>query len=106
VRKPETKWVPRVDECPHRSRAGSHFAPLRSPARNRAVKQQATEWNIIGEWIDEWAGGGAVTGEPSFSLRGSFQLTLVPRERKRRDSNRGLVITTVLRNCVDSRMSA
>ena len=51
------------------------------------------------EWIDEWAGGGSVTGEPSTSLRGSFQLTLVPRERKRRDSNRGLVITTASKLC-------
>jgi len=106
VRKPKIKWAPRMDGCPHRCRAGSHFAPLRSPGRNRAVKKQATEWNIIGEWIDEWAGGGAVTGEPSLSLRGSFQLTLVPRERKRRDSNRGLVIRTTLRSGLNSRMSA
>jgi hypothetical protein len=99
VRKPETKWAHRVDGCPHRCRAGSHFAPLRSPGRARAVKKQATQQNPIGEWIGEWAGGGAVTGEPSTSLGGSFQLTLVPRERKRRDSNRGLVITTASGLC-------
>jgi hypothetical protein len=106
VRKPKTKWTQRVDRCPHRSRAGSHCAPLRWPGRHRAVKKQAIESNLSQEWIGEWAGGGAVTGEPSLSLRGSDELTLVPRERKRRDSNRGLVITTALRGCVDSRMSA
>ena len=95
-----------MDGCPRRFRAGSHCAPLRSPGPKRAVKKPATQSNLIGEWIGEWAGGGAVTGEPSLSLRGSDELTLVPRERKRRDSNCGLVITTALRGCVDSRMSA
>ena len=99
MRKPTTKWAQRVDGGPHRDRAGSLCAPLRSPGLKRAVKKQATQRKPIGEWIDEWAGGGAVTGEPSTALGGSFQLTLVPRERKRRDSNRGLVITTALGLC-------
>mgnify|MGYP001614075530 CR=1 FL=1 len=106
MRKPNTKWAHRPDGCPHRAGAGSHGAPPRWPGRNRAAKKQAIESNLSQEWIGEWAGGGAVTGEPSLSLRGSFQLTLVPRESKRRDSNRGLVITAALRGCVDSRMSA
>ena len=106
MRKPQTKWTQRVDECPHRSRFGFHCAPRRSPERNRAVKKQTTRRKTTQEWMDEWAGGGAVTGEPSLSLGGSVELTLVPGERKRHDSNCGRVITTVLRNCVDSRMSA
>ena len=105
MRKPETKWAQRVDECPYRYRAGSYFAPLRSPGRARAVKKQTNSVEPIREWIGEWAGSGAVTGKPSLALGGSFQLTLVPRERKSRDSNRGLVITTAS-CCVDSRMSA
>ena len=99
MRKPETKWAHRVDGGPHRYRAGSHYAPLRSPGPARAVKKQTIQQNLIGEWIGEWAEGGAVIGEPSFSLRGSVSLTLVPRERKRRDSNRGLVITTASGLC-------
>jgi hypothetical protein len=55
--------------------------------------------HLLGEWIDEWVGGGPVIGEPSMTLGGSVELTLVARERKRRDSNRGLVITTALRLC-------
>ena len=106
MRKPQTKWTHRMDGCPLRWRAGSHCAPLRSPGLKRALNKQPLEPNIIGEWLDEWAGGGAVTGEPSLSLRGSVELTLVPRERTRRDSNCGRVITTALRGCVDSRMSA
>ena len=89
------KWAQRPDGCPHRYRAGSHFAPLRSPGLERAPEKTKAELNPIGEWIDEWAGGGSVTGEPSGTLRGSHRLTLVHRERKRRDSNRGLVITAV-----------
>ena len=103
---PNPKWAHRPDGCPHRAAAGSHLAPQRWPGRNRAPKRSTLKRTLIVEWIGEWAGSGAVTGEPSLSLRGSDELTLVPRERKRRDSNRGLVITTVLRNCVDSRMSA
>ena len=96
MRKPLTKWAQPSDRCPQRYRAGSHFAPLRSPGPTRAAKQSTTEQNPIREWLDECAGGGSVTGEPSTPLRGSFQLTLVPRERKRRDSNCGLVITTAV----------
>jgi len=99
VRKLKTKWAQRVDGCPHRYRAGSHSAPMRSPGRTRAVKEKTTQSNLSREWIDEWAGSSPVTGEPSTSLRGSFELTLVPRERKRRDSNRGLVITTAPKLC-------
>jgi hypothetical protein len=106
VRKPNTKWSVPVRLGLHRCRAGSLFAPLRSPGRNRAAKKPTIVRDFIGEWLDEWAGGGAVIGESSLSLGGSVSLTLVPRERKRRDSNRGLVITTALRSCVDSRMSA
>jgi len=62
------------------------------------VKNQTTEQNPIGEWIDEWAGGGAVRRTLEIVKR-QFQLTLVFRERKRRDSNRGLVITTALGLC-------
>ena len=97
--KPNTIWAQPMDGCPQRCRTGSLFAPLRSPGPARAVKKQTIQQNPIGEWIGEWAGGGAVTGEPSTSLGGSFQLTLVPRERKRRDSNRGLVITTASKLC-------
>jgi hypothetical protein len=95
VRKPSTKWVQRLDGCPHRSRAGSHFAPLRSPGPIGLWNKLKTKLHPIGEWIDEWAAGGSVTGEPSIPLRGNLGLTLAHRERKRRDSNRGLVITAV-----------
>jgi hypothetical protein len=97
--KPKTIGAQPMDGCPQRCRTGSLFAPLRSPGRTRAVKQRLTYSSSSREWIDEWAGGGPVTGEPSIALRGSFQLTLVPRERKRRDSNRGLVITTASKLC-------
>jgi hypothetical protein len=88
-----------MEASPDRYRAGSHYAPLRSPGRTRAEKKHPTHCNLSSQWLDEWAGSGTVTGEPSTSLRGSFQLTLVPRQRKRRDSNRGLVITTAARLC-------
>jgi hypothetical protein len=94
VRKPIIKWAQPVGQVTHRYRAGSHFAPLRSPGRLRAVNSKNNQANLVREWIGQWAGGGAVTGEPSTTLGGSVLLTLVPRERKRRDSNRGLVITT------------
>jgi hypothetical protein len=93
-----TKWAPWQGWVSRRYRAGSHCAPLRSPGRTWAVKQK-TLVDLVREWIDEWAGGGPVTGEPSMTLGGSVQLTLVPRERTRRDSNRGLVITTALGLC-------
>ena len=99
MRKPETKWAHRVDGGPHRYRAGSHYAPLRSPGRARAVEKEATRQNPSREWFGEWAGSGAVTGEPPTTLGGGFQPTLVPRERTRRDSNRGLVITTASGLC-------
>ena len=106
MRKLNTKWsVPRGPD-PHRGRAGSQLAPLRWPGRNRAANKQTTLRDLSREWIGEWAEGGAVIGEPSLSLGGSVSLTLVARERKRRDSNRGLVITTAFRSGVDSRMSA
>ena len=89
----------RRGNLPYRYRAGSYFAPLRSPGRARAVKKQTNSVEPIREWIGEWAGSGAVTGKPSLALGGSFQLTLVPRERKSRDSNRGLVITTASGLC-------
>jgi hypothetical protein len=95
VRKPLTKWAQRLDECPYRSRAGSHFAPLRSPGLDRAFERTETQLHPIGEWVDEWAGGGSVIGESSKPFGGSLRLILVQRERKRRDSNRGLVITAV-----------
>ena len=106
VRKTYPKWSASEGLDPNRSGAGSHWAPSRWPERHRAAKKLITRLHSIREWIDEWAEGGAVIGEPSTSLGGSLALTLVPRERKRRDSNRGLVITTALRSCVDSRMSA
>ena len=84
--KPKQNGRPGVDGSPQRWRAGSHCAPRRSPGRTRAVKKLLLGRNLIGEWIGEWAGGGSVTGEPSMSLGGSVSLTLVPRERKRRDS--------------------
>ena len=106
MRKLKIKWNARGGLDPHGCCAGSHLAPLRWPGRKRAAKKQTTLRDLSREWIGEWAEGGAVIGEPSFSLGGSVSLTLVARERKRRDSNRGLVITTVLRSGVDSRMSA
>ena len=98
MRKPCTKWAQSEDLESYRYRAGSHYAPLRSPGRCRAVKPKPQK-DLVREWLDEWAGGGPVIGEPSTTLGGSFQLTLVPRERKRRDSNRGLVITTASGLC-------
>jgi hypothetical protein len=98
MRKPTTKWARVEDLEPYRYRAGSHCAPLRSPGRPRAVNRKPLE-ALVREWFDEWAGGGPVMGEPSMTLGGSLRLTLVPRERKRRDSNRGLVITTALALC-------
>ena len=98
MRKPLTKWVPLEGLESHRYRAGSLCAPLRSPGRTRARNRKPLE-DLVKEWIDEWAGGGPVIGEPSTSLGGSILLTLVARERKRRDSNRGLVITTALGLC-------
>jgi hypothetical protein len=98
VRKPNTKWAPWSGAVSHRYRAGSLCAPLRSPGRSRAVNYKPLE-DLVREWIDEWVGGGPVIGEPSTTLGGSVELTLVPRERKRRDSNRGLVITTALGLC-------
>ena len=59
MRKPLTKWAPRLDGCSYRYRAGSHFAPLRSPGLARACEQTKTELRPIGEWIDEWAAGGS-----------------------------------------------
>ena len=106
MRKLKTKWSAPGGLEPHRGCAGSHVAPLRWPGRKRAAKKRTTLRDLSGEWIGEWAEGGAVIGEPSLSLGGSVSLTLVARERKRRDSNRGLVITTALRSGVDSRMSA
>ena len=106
VRKLKTKWSAPAGLDPHRGGAGSHLVPLRWPGRNRAAKKQTTLRDPNREWLGEWAEGGAVIGEPSLSLGGSVSLTLVARERKRRDSNRGLVITTALRSGVDSRMSA
>ncbi len=107
MRKLKTKWSAPPGLDPRRGRAGSPLAPLRWPGHNRAAKKQTTLRNLSQEWIGEWAEGGAVIGEPSLSLGGSVSsLTLVPRERKRRDSNRGLVITTALRSGADSRMSA
>ena len=107
VRKLKTKWSAPGGLDPHRRCAGSRFAPLRWPGRKRAANKQTTLRDLSREWIGEWAEGGAVIGEPSLSLGGSdSSLTLVPRERKRRDSNRGLVITTAFRSGVDSRMSA
>lgn len=98
MRKLLIKWVRLEGLESHRYRAGSLCAPLRSSGPRRAVNQKKAE-DLVGEWIDEWAGGGPVIGEPSMTLGGSFQLTLVARERKRRDSNRGLVITTALGLC-------
>ena len=98
MRKPTTKWARSQDLESYRYRAGSLCAPLRSPRRCRAVNRNILV-DLVREWIDEWAGVGPVIGEPSMTLGGSFQLTLVPRERKRRDSNRGLVITTALGLC-------
>ena len=93
MRKLNTKWcVPGGLDPRHRC-AGSHLAPLRWPGPTRAANKQTTLRNPSGEWIDEWAEGGAVIGEPSLSLGGSVSLTLVARERKRRDSNRGLEIS-------------
>jgi hypothetical protein len=106
MRKLKTKWSAPGGLEPHRGCAGSHVAPLRWPGRKRAAKKRTTLRDLSGEWIGEWAEGGAVIGEPSLSLGGSVSLTLVARERKRRDSNRGLVITTALWSGVDSRMSA
>ena len=91
VRKPNTKWSALRGLDPHRSRAGSHLAPLRSPGQNRAAKKQTIGSEINLEWLDEWAGGGSVIGEPSSALGGSVPLTLESRERKRRDSHRGQV---------------
>src|SRR4051794_56119 len=106
VRKLNPKWSAPGGPDPQRGRTGSHLAPHRWPGRNRAAEKQIILRNPSREWIDEWAEGGAVIGEPSLSLGGSdSSLTLVPRERKRRDSNRGLVITTAFRSGVDSRMS-
>lgn len=98
MRKPTTKWAQLEDLESYRYRAGSLCAPLRSPGRSRAVHRKTQE-DLVREWLGEWAGGGPVIGEPSMTLGGSFQLTLVPRERTRRDSNRGLVITTTLGLC-------
>jgi len=98
MRKPTTKWARAEDLESCRYRAGSHCAPLRSPGRARAVNRKPLEV-LVREWFDEWAGGGPVIGESSTTLGGSLRLTLVPRERKRRDSNRGLVITTALGLC-------
>ena len=106
MRKLKTKWSAPAGLDPDRGCAGSHSAPHRWPGRKRAAKKLIIVGALSREWLGEWAGGGAVIGEPSFSLGGSVSLTLVPRERKRRDSNRGLVITTALRSGVDSRMSA
>ena len=96
MRKPYKKWSAPEGLDPQPGRAGSPLVPLRSPGRNRAAKYLIVASEFNQEWIGEWAGGGAVTGEPSLSLGGSVSLTLVARERKRRDSNRGLVITTAL----------
>ena len=60
--------------------------PGRPPAPERAVHPSSRKGTLCREWLEAWAGGGSVTGEPSLSLRGSLRLTLVPRERKRRDS--------------------
>src|SRR3954469_25142672 len=107
MRKLKTKWSAPGGLDLHRGCAGSQLAPHRWPGRKRAANKHITVRDLSREWIGEWAEGGAVIGEPSLSLGGSVSsLTLVPRERKRRDSNRGLVITTVLRSGVDSRMSA
>ena len=93
MRKLKTKWSAPGGLEPHRGCAGSHVAPLRWPGRKRAAKKRTTLRDLSGEWIGEWAEGGAVIGEPSLSLGGSVSLTLVARERKRRDSNRGLEIS-------------
>ena len=106
MRKLKTKWSSPGGLDPHRGGTGSQLAPHRWPGRKRAANKHITVRDLSREWIGEWAEGGAVIGEPSLSLGGSVSLTLVARERKRRDSNRGLVITAVLRNGVDSRMSA
>ena len=98
MRKPQTKWAPLEDLESYRYRAGSLCAPLRSPGRSRAANPKNLE-DLVREWIEKWAGGGPVIGEPSTTLGGSVPLTLVPRERKRRDSNRGLVITTAFGLC-------
>ena len=102
----KTKWSAPGGLDPQRGCTGSPSAPLRWPGRDRAAEKRTILRDLSREWIGEWAEGGAVIGEPSLSLGGSVSLTLVARERKRRDSNRGLVITTALRSGVDSRMSA
>ena len=63
--------------------------PGRPPAPERAGPADRRTRNLRREWFEAWAGGGSVTGEPSWSLGGSLRLTLVPRERKRRDSKLG-----------------
>ncbi len=64
--------------------------PGRPPAPERAVHPSSREGTLRREWFEAWAGGGAVTGEPSWSLGGTDSSgTLVPRERKRRDSQLG-----------------
>jgi hypothetical protein len=97
--KPKTIWAQRwMDVLSAVAPALSSLRYVR-PVVHGQRKTKTTQNNLSREWIDEWAGGGPVTGEPSTALRGSFQLTLVPRERKRRDSNRGLVITTASKLC-------
>ena len=63
--------------------------PGRPPAPERAVHPSWRESNLQREWFEAWAGGSSVIGESSMSLGGSLRLTLVPRERKRRDSQLG-----------------
>ena len=100
MRKLNPKWSAPGGPDPRGGGTGSPLTPLRWPGRNRAANRHYIIFgNLSPEWIGEWAEGGAVIGEPSLTLGGSVSLTLVPRERKRRDSNRGLVITTALQLC-------
>ena len=78
MRKLNTKWSAPGGLDPHRGCAGSPSAPHRWPGRNRAAKKLIIVGALSREWLGEWAGSGAVIGEPSLSLGGSVSLTLVP----------------------------
>ena len=82
-----------LDGCP--SASAPALTPLRSVARAYPGCTFQKNLEDPRDWIDEWAECGPVTGKSSLRLRGGFFLTLVRRERKCRESNRGLVITTV-----------
>ena len=85
MRKPKKKWRDGVDGCPHAMAPA--LTSLRCVADESGCEKTSDWTETIGEWMMPWGGRRRGTGETSVSLRGSFQLTLVPRERKGRDSN-------------------